>query len=448
MKFTSKILILGAVIGTIFAGCINKETNNNEVNNSKDEIYNQNVEKNYVELNGEKYFTGYVPVSEEKYRSFTRAKTPIYRGTLPSKIDLSGNMPTPGNQGHQGSCTAWATTYAYKSFQEGLDQKWGLNTTDHLFSPAYVYNQINGGQDRGSQIYLALDLIVKQGAATLSVMPYNQNNYWTQPTSYQKQEAAKYKAKSWGTVPDGDINAIKSHLAAGDAVSVGIPVYPDFNVSASNPVYDSTYGKLEGYHAITLVGYDDSKGAFKLINSWGTNWGFNGYGWISYNLIRNNRIRGYVMTDILTGPEPGPGPNPNPNPQVLKNVALNKNISVSGYYSSSYAGNKAVDSDVNSSRWVVSSSSYGWLNLDLGKDYDVKQLKMKWSTSNYPGTYYVWGLKTGDRNWTRLATYDNSNGGKDTIEFSQSKKVRYIAMTLDYPNSSYYVLYDLQVMAY
>jgi len=31
-----------------------------------------------------------------------------------------------------------------------------------------------------------------------------------------------------------------------------------------------------------LVGYSDDRGAFKVMNSWGTQWGNGGFGWISY----------------------------------------------------------------------------------------------------------------------------------------------------------------------
>jgi len=40
---------------------------------------------------------------------------------------------------------------------------------------------------------------------------------------------------------------------------------------------------IVGYHAVCLVGFDDEKEAWLLRNSWGRNWGIEGYCWIRYS---------------------------------------------------------------------------------------------------------------------------------------------------------------------
>jgi C1A family cysteine protease len=257
-----------------------------------------------TKVNNKKYYKGCLLPSKEKLQSFPSAmsisKMAGKLAVIPTMVDLSSEFPAPGKQGQQNCCTAWATAYAYKSFQEKLEHQWKLSTTDHQFSPAYVYNQINGGRDQGSYIDEALKLFVNQGVCSLKVMPYDDTDYLTQPTTSQKTAAAPYKAIQWGTFAAGDVNAIKGHIAGGDAVVVGIPVYPDFeNISSANPIYDDASGTLEGYHAICFVGYDDSKSAFKFINSWGADWGLNGFGYMSYELVKNLDVVGYIMTDKL-----------------------------------------------------------------------------------------------------------------------------------------------------
>jgi hypothetical protein len=44
-------------------------------------------------------------------------------------------------------------------------------------------------------------------------------------------------------------------------------------------------GMQHAYHAIVLAGYDDAKGAFKVINSWGKTWGNNGTIWVDYDFF-------------------------------------------------------------------------------------------------------------------------------------------------------------------
>jgi aminopeptidase C len=37
-----------------------------------------------------------------------------------------------------------------------------------------------------------------------------------------------------------------------------------------------------GGHALVVIGYDDNKQAFQLMNSWGKEWGQDGFIWLKY----------------------------------------------------------------------------------------------------------------------------------------------------------------------
>jgi quercetin dioxygenase-like cupin family protein len=118
-------------------------------------------------------------------------------------------------------------------------------------------------------------------------------------TEQQRINAAKHRTASWFQIADGDHNEIRAQLAAGNPVVIGIPVYPDFdNLNSGNPVYDNASGISRGAHAVCVIGYDDNKSALKFTNSWGTGWGINGYGWISYDFIKEMNIEAYFMSDI------------------------------------------------------------------------------------------------------------------------------------------------------
>ena len=60
--------------------------------------------------------------------------------------------------------------------------------------------------------------------------------------------------------------------------------------------------KHQGGHAMTIVGYDERKQAFRLINSWGKAWGDHGYAWMSYNLLQS-RVNGAHVLNVVPGPQ-------------------------------------------------------------------------------------------------------------------------------------------------
>ena len=220
---------------------------------------------------------------------------------LPTKVDLSSKMPTPGDQGNQGSCVAFAIAYDIKTMQENAEFKWGLSTKSTQFSPAFLYNQLNEGVDKGLYVKKTLDFVKENGVCTWGQMPYNDSDYTTQPNEWQKRIATNYKIAGYASVSGQ--KQIKQALNDGYPVLISMAVYPDFDNlnSTNNKIYDKCVDEPpRGYHAVCLVGYDDSLKAYKLINSWGTNWGSNGYGYISYNLFAKDDVAGnagYVLYD-------------------------------------------------------------------------------------------------------------------------------------------------------
>lgn len=220
---------------------------------------------------------------------------------LPSSVDLASQFPTPGNQGKEGSCTAWAVAYALKSHQEYVEHGWDF-TEKTEYSPAYVYNQINDGEDKGSRISDALDLIVNEGVCSLYNMKYVAQDYLTQPNASQKDVASNFKGGySWYTIEG--VDEVKACLANGDGVVIQLQCYPDFDdISPSNPTYDVIReGETSrGGHAICLIGYDEANQRFKFINSWGPSWGIGGYGYISYDMFTTSSYTGgygYILDD-------------------------------------------------------------------------------------------------------------------------------------------------------
>ncbi len=249
--------------------------------------------------------TGFLSVAPESYRTLINHER-LQAGNLRapcSSIDLTALFPTPGDQGLQGSCVSWAVGYAAKSYWERNEIGWPL-TTNHLFSPQYIYSQthVNNSSGGGGSFFPdALNLVMNKGVSTLDITPYDLNNpfgFQTQPTDPMHMQAFRFRNSGWSALPFRDVEAIRVRLCNGEPVMLGIPVFPDFDdLWFGNDTYDNLNGTSRGGHAITLIGFDDTRQAFRFINQWGTFWGLNGYGWISYDLISNNNFEAYVMFD-------------------------------------------------------------------------------------------------------------------------------------------------------
>jgi len=334
---------------------------------------------------------GMLPIDPRTYASFEVGNlssgllgAPGQAPTLPPRIDLSDNFPPAGSQGKQGSCTAWATAYALKSYQERMEIGWSLTTSDgnvdpnHVFSPAFIYNQINGGKNSGSRIDEALQLIVDRGAATLATMPYDDNDYRTQPTSLAFQEAANFKAAEMKRA--NGTQAIQTALANRLPVVAGIFVYKSlYQLKGTNPVYQIANAPCDSEgcgHAVTIVGYDDEKygGAFKIINSWGRSWGDDGYFWLPYQFARQPAPSGsssvlayaFYLEDADNTGSITPTPPPTP-PGNLPNLEV-ETWSLS--YDSQPGGEGELQYNIINTGNAVASAGVD-VNLMLSKDSTI-----------------------------------------------------------------------------
>ncbi len=233
---------------------------------------------------------------------------------MTASADNSAGLPPVGNQGTQGSCTAWATGYYMKTYLEG--QEGTINPATAQISPAFIYNQTNSGGDTGGWSYRAMDLIADKGACLLADMPYNASDATTFPNRAQFEAALPYRGLGGGafffTEQGGGlaaIDAMKAYLDAGNVFVIEIPVYYDSFTTLSGPewiIEPPVPGDLEaGGHAICVCGYDDDKqnndgtvvGGFKFVNSWDTTWGDSGYAWLSYDFVRTYAFDACYMTD-------------------------------------------------------------------------------------------------------------------------------------------------------
>lgn len=212
-----------------------------------------------------------------------------------SYVDYSNQIGKPQSQGSKGSCVAFSAAYL-KTYYESKNYGTPNNI---IFSQDFLYNVANFNTQQSGMSFEQLATILKEyGMCEYNLMPYDINGD-SYPSEKALINAEYYKQDGLCAIinNDEDVNECKDFLAQGNVFIAGITAYSDIlTLNKDNYIYNAT-GSFAGYHAVCIIGYDDSIRAFKAINSWGTNWGKDGYFYIPYNFFITDKTSVYLSYD-------------------------------------------------------------------------------------------------------------------------------------------------------
>lgn len=127
--------------------------------------------------------------------------------------------------------------------------------------------------------------------------------------------------------------------------------------------------------------------------------------------------------------------------QTTQNLARNKTAYVSSVEFSGVEGYRATDGNLGT-RWSSAFSDPQWIYIDLGNNYTVNQVVLKWEAAyaRRYGIYYWDGYQ-----WQNLYWTNYGDGGTDVINFN-ARSLRYIEMYgLQRATPWGYSLYEFEV---
>lgn len=220
--------------------------------------------------------------------NFFRVEAPV---ALPASFRLVEGMPEVWNQGQTSSCTAHAASAAY---EYELSQQ---HLPDFMPSRLFLYynERLAEGttdQDAGATIRDSVKALAKYGTLPESYWPFTESTREAPPAN-DYQLAIRNIVTSYSAVPQ-TIQAIKTAIFQRHPVIFGFLVYESFETpevarTGIQPLPTANEQCLGG-HAVLAVGFDDSKQAFLIRNSWGQEWGQSGYFWMPYQYITNPQL--------------------------------------------------------------------------------------------------------------------------------------------------------------
>jgi len=196
------------------------------------------------------------------------------------------------DQSDLGSCGAFASIYHMVSTAVQNDQD-QINLSQLFLYYAYRERFGDVNSDDGVMLRDLLKTLANVGVCQEETWPYTLTNWNKKPPLSAYAEATNHIISSYHALYS--VDDIINCLAAGYGFIGGIGCYEGFDslyTEKTGVVEIPKQGeKLLGWHAIYMgAGYDLHKGMVKFENSYGPEWGDNGYGWISFEYLMDPHL--------------------------------------------------------------------------------------------------------------------------------------------------------------
>jgi len=225
-------------------------------------------------------------------------------------ISLKPYAPEVGNQGTDKACVAYAVSFAMtiqKAITEKVRQFSEFDNKE--FSPYFIYNQLNNGDCNGLLSLIdAADFVKEKGNILSLDFGKNEKNCKVRPTPMQLKEAKQNRINGYTLLFRKESSNRQKITAVKAALTKQIPVVLSMNIRKNFfhlkggiywwPDLIGSNQTLAGRHSLIIIGYDDERQAFELMNSMGKKWGINGFAWIKYDKFLQQANYAVCLKDL------------------------------------------------------------------------------------------------------------------------------------------------------
>lgn len=218
-----------------------------------------------------------------------------------TSVNLSSFIDVVYYQGNLSSCSANASSYAYRFLENKQNE---TNSVKIMPSRLFIYynTRVLGGNvssDTGGSITNAISTLKTKGSCDESLWTYDVTKVFVAPPSSCYTSALNHKVITSATITlptntteNSVIAPLRSILINGFPFIMRMKVYqsiftPTVPIAGVIAFPIASGDVFLGYHYIICIGFDDTKRRFTLRNSWGQGNGDNGDYYIPYSYVAN-----------------------------------------------------------------------------------------------------------------------------------------------------------------
>jgi C1A family cysteine protease len=223
---------------------------------------------------------------------------------LPPSVDYTNLAPPVYDQGGIGSCVSFGTGkilefYHHKihNITASVSKRAIYSSAKHQFSPQDLTDD---GLNVSDGLNIIKEFYVNELDYPSTDIDQTQFSEWIAPVP-QNLHKTDYLITDFESVPS-NVMSLKQALAERGPAVIGINFANEWEDCDNTGKLQSKDLTSAGGHCMFIIGYDDNfvnldntKGAFKISNSWNTSWGDNGYCYLPYNVPQE-----FFPSDIYT----------------------------------------------------------------------------------------------------------------------------------------------------
>jgi len=292
ITFGGIIVLLGALIGI-------KALEDYAMNLAKEKINTIAGEeiKKALQAEGERQIANFVKdkqadfilLAQQQIEHFYVATQPIGQSQGPREsvatkgaVDYTGQMSPVRQTGSEGAVVGFAAAAALEYQIKKASGRLVIISPRQI----YYYARLKEGsadRDSGARIKDGIDVLLEKGGIAEAAWPYIPGEFAAKPPK-DIEQVEHFKISM--AQPVRNVKELKAALQAVGPVVGGLTLYEpaigdQVRKTGRIPLPGAKDGIL-GATAVCFVGFDDDSRILKFKNEWGTDWGDQGYGYISY----------------------------------------------------------------------------------------------------------------------------------------------------------------------